>query len=435
MPTKPLMTDQMEHLLWANIDDQKGDNSLWITDFDEAHAAICAKWQARGYNKLSRRQLYRFFYNTAQTRCNTRCSHNDIFTEGTVLLKPTYRLRALPVPITPTTVNVSSNYSISVAIPTTPVGSVRRERKMKIGQLANFPCAACSMAGRECVITACDSCCHGCTIDKRKARRDRSDVSPRPALRKKTKDMKLAGSSRRQDYIFQAFPAPVLIYLSGSQSSTSSITGNAQSRAYTSQQSIHPSRPQSIDEGDPLTVDNRSAAVPNTFGSNPIQSLESLISEDHDSFLPNNGLLDKLHEETLLKISAVVSKIIGVTQYSRGGQPQFLLTAHSSQSFLLLKRICGTRPMSPQELVHQIVAKQMQSMESPIGIATALQALIGAAVFEWVFQASQSSSPGSAQDTAQTGIDPTGLVAPLFFQKHEYCSTLEKLLSDGGLAS
>ena len=126
---------------------------------------------------------------------------------------------------------------------------------------------------------------------------------------------------------------------------------------------------------------------------------------------------------------------MGVTQYSRGGQPQFLLTAHSPQSFPLLKRVFGTRPMSPQELIHQIVAKQMQSIESPIGIATALQALIGAAVFEWVFQASQLSSPGSAQDTAPTGIDPTGLVAPLFFQKHEYCSTLGKLLSDGGRAS
>ena len=192
-----LMTDQMRHLLWDYVDDQKGDDSLWLTDFDEAYAAICAKWQAHGHNKLSRRQLYIFFRNTAQRRCNTRCSRDDFFTEGTLLLKPRYRLEALRAPVTPTTVNFSSNHSISVAIPTTPVGSVHRERNMKIGQLANFPCAACSVAGRDCVITAHDSCCHGCTIDERKARRDRSGVSPRPALRKKTQDMKLAGSSRR----------------------------------------------------------------------------------------------------------------------------------------------------------------------------------------------------------------------------------------------
>ena len=161
-------------------------------------------------------------------------------------------------------------------------------------------------------------------------------------------------------------------FLSGSQSSTSSITGNAQSRAYTPQQPMHPSRPQSIDEVDPLAINKRSAAVPNTFGSNPVQSLESLISEGDDSFLPNNTLLNKRHGETLLKISTAVNRIMEVTQYSRGGQPQFLLTAHSSQSFPLLKRIFGTRPMSPQELIHQIVAKQMQSMESPIGISIAM---------------------------------------------------------------
>lgn len=194
---------------------------------------------------------------------------------------------------------------------------------------------------------------------------------------------------------------------------------------------MHPSRPQSIDEVDPLAINKLSAAVPNTFGSNPIQSLESLISEGGDSFLPNNTLLNKLHGETLLKISTAVNRIMEVTQYSRGGQPQFLLTAHSSQSFALLKRIFGTRPMSPQELIHQIVAKQMQSMESPIGISIAMQAFIGAAVFEWVFQASQFSSPGAAWDTTPTRLDPTSLVAPLYFQKNEYSSTLEKLLSDG----
>ncbi|CAO1599254.1 hypothetical protein XANCAGTX0491_002990 [Xanthoria calcicola] len=193
---------------------------------------------------------------------------------------------------------------------------------------------------------------------------------------------------------------------------------------------MHPSRPQSIDEVDPLAIDKCSAAIPNAFGSNPVQSLESLISEDDDSFLPNNGLLNKLHGETLLKISTAVNKIMEVTQYSRGGQPQFLLTAHSSQSFPLLKRIFGTRPVSPQELIHQIVAKQMQSMKSPIGIGMALQALIGAGVFEWVFQASQTSLLGSARDATTTRLDPTSLVAPLYFQQNEYSSTLEKLLSD-----
>lgn len=355
MPTT-LMTDQMKHLLWANVDDQKGDDSLWLTDFDKAHAAICAKWQAHGQTQLSRTQLRLLFHNTAKRQCITICSRNDIFREGTILLKPPYRSTVLPAA---TTQSIMKTSTIPTAMPASPFGAsgdgsaVRRERTTKIGQLANFPCAACSIAKRDCIITAFDSCCHDCTIDKRKA-------SARPAPRKKIQAMKIAGS----------------------QSSISSTTGNGQSRAYTPQQSIHPSRPQSIDEVDPLAVDNRSAAVPNAFGSRPVQSLESLISEDHDSFLPNNGMLSKLHDETLFKISAVVNKITGATQYSRGGQPQILLTAHSSQSFSLLKRVFGTRPVSPQELIHQIVAKQMQSMESPIGIGIALQALIGAAIFE-----------------------------------------------------
>lgn len=208
---------------------------------------------------------------------------------------------------------------------------------------------------------------------------------------------------------------------------------------YTPEQSIHLSRLQSTDEIDPLAIDHRSldatqAAAPKTFGTHRVESLDALMPEDHRLFLPNDEMLDKFHNETVFKISAVVNKIMGATQNSRGGQPRFLLTVHSSQSFPLLECMFGTRPMSPEGLIHQIVAKQMQSMKSPIGVGTALRALIGAAVFEWVFQASQSSSPvvpASAQDAALNGIEHTSVVAPLYFQKREYSSTLEKLLSDG----
>ena len=185
-PTMPatLMTDQMRHLLWANVDEQKGANSLWLTEFDKAHAAICAKWQAHGDTELSRTQLRSLFYPTARRQCITICSRDDIFREGTILLKPPYRSRVLPAATAQSIMDTSSNCSIPIAMPATPLGAsgdgsaVRRERKTKIGQLANFPCAACSMAGRDCIITAFDSCCHDCTIDKRKA-------SARPAPRKK----------------------------------------------------------------------------------------------------------------------------------------------------------------------------------------------------------------------------------------------------------
>ncbi|KAI4255475.1 MAG: hypothetical protein L6R42_006718 [Xanthoria sp. 1 TBL-2021] len=118
--------------------------------------------------------------------------------------------------------------------------------------------------------------------------------------------------------------------------------------------------------------DATQAAAPKTFGTHRVESLDALMPEDHRLFLPNDEMLDKFHNETVFKISAVVNKIMGATQNR-------------------------------------------------------------AAVFEWVFQASQSSSPvvpASAQDAALNGIEHTSVVAPLYFQKREYSSTLEKLLSD-----
>lgn len=187
LPNMPptLMTDEMRHLLWANVDDHKGEDSLWLTDFDEAYAGICATWQAHGYTELGQKQLRTFFNHIARRQCNTMSTVDEIFAKGTMLLKPHYRSALLPAAVVQTNNETSHNFSIDVAWPTDPLGSSSDgpavRRKAKIGQLATFPCSSCSVAGRDCVITACDSCCHHCTIAKRKASRDRSGDSARPA--------------------------------------------------------------------------------------------------------------------------------------------------------------------------------------------------------------------------------------------------------------
>ncbi|KAL8999860.1 MAG: hypothetical protein Q9169_001401 [Polycauliona sp. 2 TL-2023] len=42
MAPRTLLTLATRDLLWANVEDQKGDNSIWLRDFGKAYSAICA---------------------------------------------------------------------------------------------------------------------------------------------------------------------------------------------------------------------------------------------------------------------------------------------------------------------------------------------------------------------------------------------------------
>lgn len=188
---------------------------------------------------------------------------------------------------------------------------------------------------------------------------------------------------------------------------------------------------------DPRPLDAAQAATAETIHTHRLQSLNTLMLEDRASYLPNDEVLKQFHHETFSNISAIVDNIAGPTQSNGGRHPQFLHTIHSPQSFPLVERIFGPGITSPQGLLQKIVADQLQSIDSPIEVGTALRALFGAAVFEWVLQPGQSPSstvPASIQapvKTDQIGDHGSSLIGPLLFEKREYGGTLEKLLSEG----
>ncbi|KAL8908790.1 MAG: hypothetical protein Q9171_005311 [Xanthocarpia ochracea] len=195
----------------------------------------------------------------------------------------------------------------------------------------------------------------------------------------------------------------------------------------------------SIDKIDPFAMDHGppstpEAAAPEKLVTYRFESFNTLMSQGRHSFLPKDDMLQELHLGTFCKITAVVDKVIGTANYSRERNPQFVSTARSSGSFPLLERIFGSGKSSPGELVQKIVNNQMQSINLLVDVSTALRALVGAAVFEWVLQPSKSPSSGlstPSQTADQNKKHDASFIESFYFQKREYSSTLEQLLSEG----
>ncbi|KAL8856504.1 MAG: hypothetical protein Q9178_006903 [Gyalolechia marmorata] len=331
------MTPGMKAVLWDDVERQKGYHSLWHTDFNQAHASICAVWQARGFPNMnvSQKQLRDFFRRAAARNCHIACAIDEIFVKGMVLLKPQHHSR------------------------------IFQHQNNKQQKKAQF-----------------------------------------------FADLGSSVHSASDNRLPQTGP-------------------QHQSERSPSLQSIDKIDPCAIDHGPPSTPE---AAAPETLVTYRFESFNILMSQGRHSFLPKDDMLQELHLETFCKITAVVDKVIGTTNYSRERNPQFVSTARSSGSFPLLERIFGFRTSSPGELVQKIVNNQMQSISLLVDVSTALRALVGAAVFEWILQPSKSPSSGLSsppQTAEQNKKHEASFIESFYFQKREYSSTLEHLLSEG----
>ena len=157
--------------------------------------------------------------------------------------------------------------------------------------------------------------------------------------------------------------------------------------------------------------------------------------EDRASLLPKEEVLKELHGETITNISAVVDKIMKVTHSAGGRHPQCLVTVHWPQSFPLVEHIFGAGMTSAEELLKRLSRSSYNPFSLLSTLETALRALIGAAVYEWVLQPGQlASSTLVASVEATHKLDQIGelgcsLVKSLLFAKRGYGATLEKLLS------
>ncbi|KAL8656699.1 MAG: hypothetical protein Q9226_002584 [Calogaya cf. arnoldii] len=156
--------------------------------------------------------------------------------------------------------------------------------------------------------------------------------------------------------------------------------------------------PQNIDEIDhpvlsPPSVEAFRAATPAVINMRRLHSLNALLPKGRDSLAPQDEVLRKLHHEAFSKIRTIVVEVIEATHIDRGRQAHFSLAVDSSQSFPLIECLFGTGMTSPEELMLRIYTDRVQSKQYPVSVGVALVALVGAAVFKWVFRPSQSSSP------------------------------------------
>ncbi|KAL9627116.1 MAG: hypothetical protein Q9204_006801 [Flavoplaca sp. TL-2023a] len=377
--TRTWMTQTMRRLLWADVEDQKGEASIWLKDFDRAHRAICAVWRAHGQYNPSRDQLKRVFWTTARMKTDTACTIQELFIKGTKLLKASHREACLAAPALQRNIDNPHDHPTGAMRPKRSIRSPTVSENGSKGQVALSSFASCSLTGSVCIITAQDSCCHQCTIHQRKANRKKWHrilkrwVVPTQMLLSTI--LTLSGRGRRST-------PPT--FANGSVRAEAQERSKLRKLRDTNQIDHSTSRSQPLDATQATTP-----AIKDIHG---LQRLDDLMSEDRATFLPKDEVLKKLHGETISNIYAVVDKIMKITHSAGGRHPQFLLTVHCPQSFPLVEHIFGAGMTSAEELLKRIVTIQFQSIQSPIDIGTALRALIEAAFYEWVLQSGQLAS-------------------------------------------
>ena len=103
-------------------------------------------------------------------------------------------------------------------------------------------------------------------------------------------------------------------------------------------------------------------------------------------------MLKKTRNELIDGIALIVGDLIATTRKEFIKYPKFLAffsAVESSTPSSLLSEVFGPELEDPsaEGLKKRIMRVQSRSMHSPFGIHVVLQALIGAAIHQWVFQA------------------------------------------------
>ncbi|KAL8768757.1 MAG: hypothetical protein Q9209_005045, partial [Squamulea sp. 1 TL-2023] len=335
-----LLEEGMSEVLWANVDLNKGQDSIWLTDFRRACARLNDEWEDRGFPARSTDQLAGLFSNASKRDCkNGRYTKSQLLAAGSQLLRP----GCTSGPVRP-----------------------------------NLPSSAL-------------------------AHNDQLAQSDRPIV-----DI----NSRRIE--------PIRSKLRPSTGTQDQAHGQA--------------RYQSRDTLDPLAMDHSAPGAINTFArrstiARRFEKLDAIMLEGRDSFLPSNEPLAKIHDEILSKTRAVVDTIEDVVPARQNRHLQLLQAGHSLQSFQLLRRIYGDGTSTPEDLIAKIVVGQLQSIQFPIGVGVTLRALVAAAVFEWVFQAS-APSPTDPRPAHTSNKQIEGFLKSLSFGEREYSKVLEDTLSE-----
>ncbi|KAL8711154.1 MAG: hypothetical protein Q9220_004299 [cf. Caloplaca sp. 1 TL-2023] len=397
-----LMTDEMEHLLWEDVDKRRGIDSLWLTDFDQAYSELQALWVTKGFlNNLTGRQIKNFFGSASTRHTKSRCRTSDLFLKGTTLLKPkSTSTDHADEKRKVTSTQIPAHSSPWPAYLNARSGSHAIARKIRsAGHIAEKPCAPYAAAIVRSVASQ--------QVDVKR-------VALQPMLRV---DLKLT---------FQSASHTTEKEKDATHDRTD-ILGEAENR---SELAV------ALDEPSPWDEDGLNHEIPPRTGttasvvspfSRGMGRIRDLMAVDPETFSPRDEELVQLRNKAIQSITSAAEHMIGQERWKR--HPQFWEAVRYHQSFNLLKRMYGTGS-SAEELLERAENLSQQSLTS---VKVTLQALIGVAVYEWVFEArheSLSMLPHGSLAGADGGKTRESFAELLKFEHSEHDLIFGQLVSN-----
>ncbi|KAL8670509.1 MAG: hypothetical protein Q9168_004961 [Polycauliona sp. 1 TL-2023] len=356
-----ILSDPEEQLLWQDVCEQQGQTSLWLKNFPEACVHFRSKLIARGNpHPPTSRQLQRWFDRAASGRADPNCLKEDIFRLG----PHHYNIQR---PATESTAALPEEPRMMEQIHPMSSGQPKKSSKdrrnksrkrnldhvpAKIGSegvLSDAPCQPCATRGEDCLVHIRYARCQFCT----------SPLSPESYFHTKRSIQLLGTMNSRQLSSLRAQP------------SKGHSTRKDQSDMHRGQHNMDSDTPALGIQ--PTLASPEGMVLDRIFGN-----IETLMGEDPKSYLPKDTELRSLREDISSKIDSSVTTWLAT---SNTGRPQFLEAVRNPASFQLLRRIYSTG--NKEELMFKIAR---MSFQYPIDTGKVLRAMMGAAVFEWVFE-------------------------------------------------
>lgn len=224
-----LLSNPEEQLLWKNVHDQRGDDSLWLRNFDEAAATFRGELVKRGnLHPPNCKQLSSWFERAALRHAVPPCQKDDIFrfgAEGCNIRKEATELRTTlandPIDSHLLQLTHPIRRAKSGKAHRSSVKDRNRQRKAvdskieREGQMSDSPCIPCKTAEKDCLVHSDYAVCRHCILKRISAQKCQSGGTRGRHLARARPDYRCAEPQDRWDYTESGTCNLVLIGLAG----------------------------------------------------------------------------------------------------------------------------------------------------------------------------------------------------------------------------
>lgn len=225
-----VLSDPEDQLLWKIVHDQRGDDSLWLRNFDEAAATFCGELVKRGnLHPPNCKQLSSWFERAALRHAVPPCRKEDIFRFGA----DGCNIRKDAAESTTTLANdLIDSHLLHLTDPIRPAKSGethrrsvkdrKRQRKAidnkieREGQMSDAPCIPCKTAEKDCLVHSDYAVCRHCILKRFSAQKCQAGGTRGRHLARARPDYRCAEPQDRWDYTESRTFSLVLIGLAGS---------------------------------------------------------------------------------------------------------------------------------------------------------------------------------------------------------------------------